>query len=155
MVSKSLLLLLADDDKDDCLLFKEALEELPVSVKLTCVHEGDQLMQFLIQNTMNERFDVLFLDLNMPRKNGFSCLEEIKAHKKLKQLPVIIFSTSFDQNIADMLYAKGAHLCLCKPSDYSQLKRLIHRALQIVKQWPIIQPPKKIFLLSDLKPEML
>ncbi len=73
----SLNLLLADDDTDDCFFFKEALEELPVSAKFTFVNDGVQLMQLLIVNDTSLA-DALFLDLNMPRKNGFECLSEIK-----------------------------------------------------------------------------
>ena len=66
-------ILLADDDKNDQLLFKEALEELPVTTHLASVENGEQLMQLL--NDGKELLpDILFLDLNMPRKNGFTCL---------------------------------------------------------------------------------
>ena len=95
-------LLLADDDIDDCIFFKEVLEELPVESFLTTVKDGVELMKFL--NTANLP-DVLFLDLNMPRKTGHECLSEIKKDQKLKHLPVIIFSTSFDHVVANALRA--------------------------------------------------
>src|SRR5580704_5402709 len=91
-------ILLADDDIDDCIFFEEALEECPLSTHFTCVPDGEQLMQ-LLTNETNGLPHVLFLDLNMPRKNGFECLSELKVDKKLKQLPVIIFSTSFEQAV--------------------------------------------------------
>ncbi|MBC8110037.1 MAG: response regulator [Verrucomicrobia bacterium] len=93
MISTHLNLLLADDDKDDRFFFEEALEELQVSIHLTTVNDGEQLTQLLIQQMTklpNQLPDVLFLDLNMPRKNGFECLAEIKRTKKLQHLPVII-----------------------------------------------------------------
>ena len=92
MVSKNFSILLADDDKDDCMFFKEALQELELSTQLTTVYDGTQLMQYLTENT-DQLPDVIFLDLNMPRKNGFTCLEEIMRNEKLKSLPVIMFST--------------------------------------------------------------
>ena len=79
--------LLADDDIDDCIFFKEALAELLLSTQLTAVHDGEQLMQHLTDETC-ELPDVVFLDINMPRKNGFECLAEIKLSGKLKLLPV-------------------------------------------------------------------
>lgn len=85
-------ILLADDDTDDCTFFKEALKEFPLPTHLIAVHDGEQLMK-LLTNQTNELPHVLFLNLNMPRKNGFECLREIKFNKKLKQLPVIVFST--------------------------------------------------------------
>ena len=73
MSLKHLNLLLADDDIDDCSFFKEVLENLPISTHLTTVHDGEQLIQLLAKETI-ELPHVLFLDLNMPRKNGFECL---------------------------------------------------------------------------------
>src|SRR4051812_1809722 len=108
-------LLLADDDNDDCIFFKEALEELPVNASLKIVKDGVELMQSL--NEVNGKLpDVLFLDLNMPRKTGYECLDEIKLNHKLKNLPVIIFSTSFDHDVVDALYKKGAHYYVRKPA---------------------------------------
>lgn len=128
-------ILLADDDKDDCFFFKDALDELQLHTQLTTVHNGEQLIQLLTNlpagrhGNSNESFDVLFLDLNMPRKNGFTCLEEIKSNDKLKQLSVIIFSTSNDQIIVDLLYKNGALHYICKPADFSELKKKIQQAL--------------------------
>src|SRR5665647_2218424 len=87
-------ILLADDDTDDCIFFKEALRELLLYTNLTTVQDGEQLMQ-LLTNETNELPHILFLDLNMPRKNGFECLSEIKQNKNLKDLPVVIFTTFF------------------------------------------------------------
>lgn len=125
-------ILLADDDTDDCIFFKEALEDLPLSTNLTAVHDGEQLMQLLTKET-NELPHVLFLDLNMPRKNGFECLSEIKLNKKLKQLPVIIFSTSFDQDVVNLLYKNGAQYFIRKPSEFSQLKKVIQQTLTLIE----------------------
>src|SRR5436190_20290480 len=91
-------ILLADDDKDDCFLFREALSELPVPTNLVTVHDGEQLMSYLTEHA-KDLPDVLFLDLNMPRKNGFECLTEIKHTDTLKDLPVIMFSTSYPRDM--------------------------------------------------------
>jgi CheY-like chemotaxis protein len=139
-------LLLADDDEDDCLLFKDALEELPISTLLTAVHNGEHLMQLL--NQKNEPLpDILFLDLNMPRKNGFQCLSEIKQNEKLKYLPVIIISTSIEQNIINLLYKNGAQHCLRKPNKFSMFKKLIHHAITLTAQENFAQPPREEFVL--------
>ena len=154
MNSDNFNILLADDDKDDCMFFKEALEELPLQTKFTAVHDGEQLMELLTENS-KEIFHVLFLDLNMPRKNGFACLTEIKRSEKLKSLPVIIFSTSYDESFADLLYINGAHHYICKPSDFSQLKKVIHQAITLVVKENNIQPPKESFFLSNLNAILL
>lgn len=143
-------ILLADDDKDDCNFFKEALEELPLSSHLTLVHDGDQLMQLLNKRT-GPLPDALFLDLNMPRKNGFACLEEIKGNNKLKHLPVIILSTSFDENIADGLYKNGAHFYICKPADFNKLKEVIKHALALVAKNTIPTTAQRMAFNHKLK----
>ncbi len=124
-------LLLADDDDDDCLLFKEALEELPVDAHLTTVQDGEQLMRGLTTNT-GPLPDALFLDLNLPRMGGHQCLEELKADPRLRQIPVIILSTSFSEELADRLYQLGARNCLLKPCEFSQLRQLIQQTLTLL-----------------------
>ncbi|GLU57337.1 response regulator [Dyadobacter frigoris] len=147
MSSKHLNLLLADDDTDDRIFFKEALEKLPLSTHLTTVHDGEQLMQLLTKET-NELPHVLFLDLNMPRKNGRECLLEIKLNKKLKQLPVIIYSTSLEQEVVNLLYKNGAQYFIRKPAEFSQLKKVIQQALTLIAQENISQPTRENFVLT-------
>jgi DNA-binding NarL/FixJ family response regulator len=76
----------------------------------------------------------------MPRKNGFECLCEIKDNKKLKDLPVIMFSTSYphdwnyEENMIKTLLKIGAHDYIRKSSDFAQLKQVIHNTLIIVAE---------------------
>ena len=140
-------LLLADDDADDCMFFKEALEELPVASVLTTVNDGVELLHLLTTKS-NILPDILFLDLNMPRKTGFECLSEIKLDEKLKQLPVIIFSTSFDHEIVNLLYDMGADYYIRKPGDFTKLKKAIHEALTITAQKKDIRPEKEKFVIE-------
>ena len=148
MTEKIIQLLLADDDKDDCDLFKEALDELSLPAKLAIVHDGEQLMQLLSKQT-SALPQVLFLDLNMPRKNGFECLAEIKQNDKLKDLPVIIFSTSFDYDIVTLLHTNGAHYYISKPNEYNKLKNVIHAALSAVAEKGSVKPDRDNFVLES------
>ncbi|PWB27015.1 response regulator [Flavobacterium sp. HTF] len=141
-------LLLADDDEDDCAFFKEALDELHLPVSLVTVNDGVQLMDFLSEKSVDNLPDILFLDLNMPRKNGSECLTEIKKIEKLQQLPVIIFSTSLDINIVDLMYEKGAMHYIRKPGDFSQLKKVIGNALAVTTENNFNQPAKEDFILQ-------
>ena len=127
-------ILLADDDVDDISFFDKALKELPVSTHLTTVNDGEQLMNYLSEN-LEHLPDILFLDLNMPRKNGFECLSEINENEKLKKISVVIFSTSYPQDksyelgMISNLFKLGARVYIRKPSDYAQLKQTIQHAL--------------------------
>jgi CheY-like chemotaxis protein len=130
MDTRKLNILLADDDTDDCNFFKEALEDLKLPVHLTTVRDGEQLMELLTKDS-KELPDVLFLDINMPRKNGHECLAEIKHNKKLKGLSVVMFSTSNSPDKIQMTFKSGAHIYIHKPGDFSQLKEVIRHALPI------------------------
>jgi CheY-like chemotaxis protein len=140
-------LLLADDDSDDCTFFSEALQDLPVSATLSVVKDGIQLMSTLTNST-SQLPDILFLDLNMPRKSGFDCLSEIKSNDKLKRLPVIIFSTSLDMEVVKLLYHKGANYYIRKPGEFSKLKSVIHQALLIMDGGNSERPPFEKFILQ-------
>jgi CheY-like chemotaxis protein len=147
MKSKQMNILLADDDMDDCVFFKQALNELSQSIQLTTVHDGEQLMQ-LLTNENTGLPDVLFLDLNMPRKNGFECLSEIKLHKKLKQLPVIIFSTSYEQEVVNRLFKNGAHFFIRKPSEFSQFKKIVQQSLALITPDQLSHLTRESFVIT-------
>jgi CheY-like chemotaxis protein len=142
-------LLLVDDDKEDCLLFKEALEELPVTASLTTLHNGEQLMRLLSKKTVAPPPDrILFLDLKMPRKNGFEVLSEIKKDEKLEKLPVIIYSRSSHQEVANLLYGKGAHYYIRKPTGFLQLKKVIYQAILLSTVSNFKLPAKENFVIN-------
>ena len=139
---KQLNILLAEDDIDDCVFFKKALEELSISSHLHIVQDGEQLMNYLSENSEHLPH-VIFLDINMPRKNGLECLSEIRQNDKLKELPVIMFSTSNSWDTINLLFKSGAHVYIHKPSDFAQLKQVIYHAIPLAAE--------KIFSNSPLK----
>lgn len=130
MEDPKLNILLADDDQDDRDFFKQALNELSIATNFTAVNDGEQLIKHLsgIQDVFP---DIIFLDINMPRKNGIECLSEIKQNAKWCNIPVVMFSTSNAWETINMLFKSGAHVYIHKPSDFSQLKQVIHHALPI------------------------
>ncbi len=146
MTITSISLLLADDDTDDCFLFKEVIEELPISAKLTTVNDGVQLMQ-LLSAKESPLPDALFLDLNMPRKSGFECLSEMKTIDKLMNIPVIIYSTSLDMEVVDLLYQKGAHYYVRKPGEFDKLRKAILETVTLISQRKLAQPSRDRFIL--------
>jgi CheY-like chemotaxis protein len=83
-------ILLADDDKDHAVLFERTIRKAYPSVKTSYVNDGEQLLYFLHLN----KVDLLFLDLNMPCKNGYECLLEIRKEPALKDLPIVVYSSS-------------------------------------------------------------
>jgi CheY-like chemotaxis protein len=126
-------ILLADDDADDCLFFKDAVTAFIPATNFTEVHDGEQLMQ-LLKDESTKLPDVLFLDLNMPRKNGFECLTEIKQHQQLRSLPVVIFSTSNSPGSMETLFKAGADVYIRKPRNFNQLVQIIQHALPMTSE---------------------
>jgi CheY-like chemotaxis protein len=140
-------ILLADDDEDDCMFFKEALDELSLCVSLKTVKNGVELMDFLVNNLSNLP-QVLFLDVNMPRKSGTECLSEIKRSEKLKHLPVIMYSTSSNIDVMDQFYGYGAQYYIRKPADFSSLKSVIGRTIDLVKQEKLLRSSREEFVIQ-------
>jgi len=154
MKTKEMRILLADDDADDWLLFQDALDEIGLPAVMTTVSQGQQLMDELF--AMEELPDVVFLDVNMPRKNGQDCLKAIRKSKKLQYLPVIIISTHYDNKMADALYKNGAHFFIKKPDNLPDLKILIREALQLLDEKDKKQPGRNRFVLNrelKMKPD--
>jgi CheY-like chemotaxis protein len=145
MKEKNLNILLADDDTDDCIFFKQALDELGIAVKFTVVNDGDELMKHLLKNTADLP-DILFLDINMPRKNGTECLQEMKRHEELKAIAVVMFSTSNSWDTINQLFKSGSHVYIHKPSDFAQLKQVIQNALPLAAERGISKDPIKYVL---------
>src|SRR5215212_10113661 len=90
-VSRELAILYVDDDADDREFFAEALEKLDMPYTLHTIGSCMQLIELL---DAGEPVDIIFLDVNMPVKDGKQCLREIKNHEKYKSIPVIIFTVS-------------------------------------------------------------
>jgi CheY-like chemotaxis protein len=130
---KELTTLLADDDTDDCLFFKEAINKFIPAANFTAVHNGEELMLWLT-NEKNKLPDVLFLDLNMPRKTGFECLSEIRQNATLKNIRVVIFSTSGEYDQITALFKTGADIYIRKPGNLNQLIQVIQHALSMATE---------------------
>lgn len=141
--------LLADDDADDRFLFDKALKEITIATQLTSVQDGEQLMSYLSDNNDNLP-DIIFLDLSMPRKTGFECLTEIKEDKKLQNISVVVFTTSFgrgieyEQGLINTLSAIGSLEYIRKPNDFGQLKQIIQKTLATLIEKNLPKDQKKI-----------
>lgn len=153
MTTKKINILLADDDRSDCLLFEDALNELPISAHLTIVHDGEQVIDQLL-NQGKQLPHVLFLDLNMPRKNGFAALGAIKRNPLLEHLPVVIYSTTSVVEAVKQVFRDAAHYYICKPADFIQLKKVIYEALTLVTQEHVSLPLEDNFLITGASVEL-
>lgn len=111
-------IIVADDDSDDRLFLEDVLREVAPSKTVTSVKDGQELLSLFTHFVP----DFLFLDLEMPRKNGLECLKEIRNNPATKDLPIVVFSSTNREYNIDVAYEMGAHLFLSKPNSYDDLK---------------------------------
>ena len=141
----SIKILLADDDKDDRYFFSKALKKIALPTQLVTVEDGEKLIEYLCANSENLP-DVIFLDHNMPKKNGMECLAEIKQNEKLKHLPIIIYSTSVHEDVADLMYNKKAHYYIRK-TDITELQKVLHHVMTLISEKKLVRPSRENFTL--------
>ena len=140
-------LLLAEDDSDDRLLVKDALEECQWGGELRCVENGEELLDYLLHRGKYEGADaprpgVILLDLNMPRKDGCQALREIRATPGLRRIPVVILTTSKADADVDTSYELGANSFIPKPVQFESLVNVIRQLGQYwfnTVQLPVIK----------------
>ena len=139
-------ILLADDNQGDCLLFKDALDEIDIKTSLTVSNNGKQMMKALD----GSHPDVIFLDINMPCKNGYECLEDIKNNPVLTDIPVVVMSTSNSPESISMAFQKGATTYICKPDSFAKLVLKLEQVLSGIRRAcnEQIFPQRNIFLLA-------
>lgn len=115
---------LADDDEDDRLFFTEAFEELKIRTRVDTYKDGVALMNAL-NNSEATLPNILFLDLNMPKKSGFECLMELKKNNKFDNIAIAIYSTSASEEDIENTFVNGANIYIKKPNDFRELKKVL------------------------------
>lgn len=136
---------MADDDDDDFMLTQKALKESKLLNKLVRVHDGEELLDYLTLKGEYEgktvsRPGVILLDLNMPRKDGREALREIKTQEDLKDIPVVVFTTSKAEEDIYKSYKLGVNSFITKPVTFD---KLIAVMTSLGKYWfEIVELPK-------------
>lgn len=139
-------ILLADDDEDDRSFFIDAFEELKITTKVKTFKDGVYLMEYL-NNDAPSFPNVLFLDLNMPRKSGMECLKEIKQNPKFNDIAIAIYSTSASEEDIEKTFVMGANIYIKKPNDFNQLKKVLSEVVTLNWQYHTNGLNKDNFLL--------
>jgi CheY-like chemotaxis protein len=129
---EEMIFMIIDDDRDDMFFFKEALTKMLFSVKCLGANGGIEALELLRKAEQLPHF--IFLDLNMPHMDGRECLKQLKSDCKLRNIPVIMYSTSFSEETIDELYELGASRFLIKPADINQLPAQVLDAIKRPKK---------------------
>lgn len=120
----ALTVLLVDDDSEESYLFNEALEHANLNIHLSRAHDGNDLISYLVNKPTP---DLVFMDINMPYKDGLEALTEIRSNPKFKNLPLIIYSTTKNEDSINACYEKGADMFVIKPNDFDELMQVVKK----------------------------
>jgi CheY-like chemotaxis protein len=119
--------MIIDDDTDDSELFCETVYE--INSNIICLVAANGLEALLLLKKTDPSPDIIFLDLNMPRMSGKQCLAEIKKHETLREIPVIIYTTSKIQDDVNETKELGAFDFITKPFRSADIKKAVLRIL--------------------------
>jgi len=125
-------ILVAEDDADDRFLIQTAFEEKGYTDKLDFVENGVELISYLADNAKNNIPRIILLDLNMPKKDGRQVLRELKQHELFKRIPIVVFTTTKNENEIGRCYDLGANTYIVKPTTFNELLFLVE---QIRSYW--------------------
>ncbi len=141
---KGIHILLVEDNEGDVLLTKEAIEEGNIANQISVVNDGEEAINFLkfrINNTTTLLPQLIILDVNLPKKNGHEVLAYIKNDPDLKQIPVIMLTTSSSHIDISSSYENNANCFITKPVEVDDFMKAVG---QIEQFWAkIVQLPNK------------
>ncbi|HLP21981.1 MAG TPA: response regulator [Chitinophagales bacterium] len=138
--------MLADDDAEDREIFLDVMQEVMPDAKVFTAENGEDLMSKL-KDRSNNLPELIFLDLNMPLKNGHECLLEIRNSKELQHIPVIIYSTSVNNEYIEETFKRGANFYFPKPSSFRNLRIVMSKIFKLDKN-AFMNPKKEDYLLT-------
>ena len=142
--AKPIRILYAEDDEDDFFFFRDALAESKINAELITVGNGNALMQILGK----VKPEIIFLDINIPLKNGKECLREIRLNKWLDSVPVIIISTSSFKKDILSTFENGANMYVAKPNFFLEYVEIIKKIFFPNWEKELLNRKKENFFLS-------
>ena len=136
-MSTKFFILIAEDDADDRFLLDTAFTECGYKDEISFVENGVELLELLrglnFQKSVDKKFPgFILLDLNMPKKDGREALKEIKEDPDLKKIPVVVFTTTKNENEIKRCYELGANTYIVKPASFDELVKVI---MEIRSYW--------------------
>jgi CheY-like chemotaxis protein len=143
MSGRKLNILLIDDERDERILFDEALSDLSLDYNLVQVHTAsNEILSDCLP------VDIIFLDINMPGKNGIDFLKELKADAKYKHIPIVIYSNSASEKDIEAAYCEGAHFFLVKPYAHINYLESLRKIFSVNWKNPQPIPLKDNFVIN-------
>jgi CheY-like chemotaxis protein len=136
-------ILMADDDKDDFFILKEAAEKAGETLQVSYAGNWLELWRFILKTVP----DLLFLDINMPVKDGIECLQLIRNERKYDKVPILIYSTSVNKTDIDKAYKHGANYFIVKPNTIDDITNIIRKLISMGKETLSSIPSREEFVI--------
>lgn len=130
MTSQAVEILLVEDNEDDIVIIQEAFAEARLVNVIKTVRDGEEALAYLRHQGKHKKASMpalILLDINMPKKNGFEVLKEMKADPQLRSLPVVMLTTSEREEDIVRSYANGACSYVRKPVDFDQFAKVVEQ----------------------------
>jgi CheY-like chemotaxis protein len=141
---------IADDDSDDRSIFRESIAKTGDAIKISEYADGSLLMAAIRQMPSTPPPDLIFLDINMPKKNGLECLREIRNHEHFCKVPVIMFTTSASLEDINESYSCGANLFIRKPYSFTESRNTLKKIIEDFRNddFKLDQRPRDKYLIE-------
>ncbi|MFC3759011.1 response regulator [Chryseobacterium tructae] len=139
--------IVADNDENTLIFFKNIFKELKISIKIQCFHNGISLMEYL-NNKDAVVPEIVFIKYTIPGKNSMECIDEVKANPKFSNMVTAIYDDDISENEIEEAFVKGNNICIRKPSDFETLKKVLTDVITINWQYHTSGLNKDNFILK-------
>ncbi|MGE8554074.1 MAG: response regulator [Chryseobacterium jejuense] len=139
--------IVADNDENTLIFFKNIFKELKISIKVQCFNNGKNLMEYLNNNDAVVP-EIVFINYAIPGKDSMECIDELKANPKFSNMVTAIYSEEISENEIEETFVKGNNICIRKPSDFGTLKKVLTEVITINWQYHTSGLNKDNFILK-------
>lgn len=138
--------IVADNDENTLIFFKNIFKELKISIKIQCFSNGKDLMEYLNNNDAVVP-ELVFIKYTISGKDSMECIKEIKANSKLGNMVTAIYDEEIPEHDIEAAFVKGNNICMRKPSDFGRLKKVLTEVITINWQYHTAGLNKDNFIL--------
>lgn len=139
--------IVADNDENTLIFFKNIFKELKISIKVQCFSSGKNLMEYLTNNDAVIP-EIVFINYTISGKDCIECIDELKTNPKFNNMVTAIYSEEISENEIEETFVKGNNICIRKPSDFGTLKKVLTEVITINWQYHTSGLNKDNFILK-------
>ncbi len=139
--------IVADNDENTLIFFKNILKELKISIKVQCFNNGKSLMEYL-KNDDAVVPEIVFIKYKIPGKDSMECLDEFHSDIKFSNMVMVIYSEPIPESEIEDIFVKGAHVFMKKPESFETLKKVLTEVITINWQYYTSGLNKENFILK-------